>query len=439
MSTGTCQLSVDELNDVLTRLEIVEDPSTNCNLNEIVQLIEAPFVCVDNERCECIICNIINLQNRTRLVKCHMGSMAQCRGARGEELREVGAISAVLNNLWRLMVPQLNQWVPRHHKNSTNVENASYPPLLPSSAKDLLLTHSNFTLQCAKHHKSFGEHIFSDSVAFNTMHSSALDLAVVCLGALRDLSCGSALSRSAILEWASPFTVNIHYRCNSDKCLVVQNGIHLLCAYILRYHELNWEDILLLGECSSSSAAPILTSYTDRGKKELRLLTNTLGAIRNTSHSTPDVCQTFFECGLTDLLVWRLTSDLVNVLDLSTNIDNTRYWREAKYRAAGSLINLAEKCPPVAYQLGSDRRMILQLIETWGGAHAVSTDSKKLKGTPLLHLGLAAILHAAKDGALNGGLDDVMKNILEKETIRKKRAQRDEHDRKRQMNKIPSE
>lgn len=453
MSTNRYHLSVNELTDVITQLDMIEDPCANCNLNEIVKRIDDPFSCVDNERCEgmnhktsplqqpceCIICNIINLQSKARLVKCHMGNMAQCRGARGDELREMGAISAILNNLWRLMLPQLNQWVPQHHMNLT-IENSSNPSLLPSTAKGLLLTHSNFTLECAKHSKSFGEYFFSNDVAFDTMHSAALDLAILCLGALRDLSCGSALSRSAILRWSSPFAINIYYRCNSDKCLVIENGNSLLCAYVLRYHELNWEDILLLGECSSSNAA---NSYTDRGKKELRLLTNTLGAIRNTSHSTSDVCQTFFECGLTDLLVWRLTSDLVNTLhdnntniNSTTNLDNIRYWREAKYRAAGSLINLAEKCPPVAYQLGSDRRMILLLIETWGGAHAVSADSRKLKGIPLLHLGLAAILHAANDGALNGGLDDAMKRILEKETIRKKRAQKDEQERKRRMNKI---
>jgi hypothetical protein len=78
--------------------------------------------------------------------------------------------------------------------------------------------------------------------------------------------------------------------------------------------------------------------------------------------------------------------------------------------------------------------MILLLIETWGGTNAVSSDPKKLKGIPLLHLGLAAILHAANDGALDGGLDDIMARILEKERIRKKMAQTKEEERKSKLN-----
>ena len=54
----------------------------------------------------------------------------------------------------------------------------------------------------------------------------------------------------------------------------------------------------------------------------------------------------------------------------------------------------------------------------------------------MLHLGLAAILHAAGDGgALEGGLDDVMMQILEKERVRKRVAQRREEERKQQHNK----
>jgi hypothetical protein len=75
--------------------------------------------------------------------------------------------------------------------------------------------------------------------------------------------------------------------------------------------------------------------------------------------------------------------------------------------------------------------LILLLIETWGGAKALSSDPKKLKSIPLLHLGLAAILRAADDGALEGGLDDCMKRILEKEQIRKKIAQKKEDERKK--------
>jgi hypothetical protein len=234
---------------------------------------------------------------------------------------------------------------------------------------------------------------------------------------------------------------------------------------MLRYHEMNWDNIVTLSEHSctpmdhttnstlhKSQQLKDGTSFfetTERGKKELRLLTNALGAIRNTSHSTPDNCQAFYQCGLVEILMWRLSPELQyaiaqngnkalssHVFTSTSTSDATRHWREAKYRAAGSLINLAEKCPSVAKQLGSNREMILLLIEAWGGAKAITVDSNNLRGVPLLHLGLAAILHAAKDGALNGGLDDVMARILEKEQTRKKVAQRKEEERKRRLNKL---
>jgi len=58
--------------------------------------------------------------------------------------------------------------------------------------------------------------------------------------------------------------------------------------------------------------------------------------------------------------------------------------------------------------------------------------SKSLRGLPLLHLGLAAVLNAA---AGNGGLDDAMIQVLEKERERKKVAQRREEERKLRLEK----
>ena len=453
------QLRVSELADLISQLQL-ESGETSVNqgdLREILRLIESPFPFETGEgrrkqqahhqhlTCEtsheCVICNIIQLQNKASLVKCHMGSMAQCRGVRGDELRDAGAISAILSILWKFMVPLhlSSQWIP--HCIMTNNANNSFdflvpPPLPPTSSTSycsntIILTSS----ECIEHQRL--QKTYSRSELLNAFHSAALDLAIVCLGALRDLSCGSAMSRSAILDWTPPCTLSFSYICNGSKCLNVENGIHLLCAYTLRYHDLSWEEVLAL-KCitcnpTRNSTTTMLPSISDRGKKELRLLTNTLGAIRNTSHSTPDNCQAFFECGLTDMLILRLNQESSNPSDVK-NLDNGRYWREAMYRAAGSLINLAEKCPSVAYQLGSDRKMILLLIETWGGANAISSDPKKLKGIPLLHLGLAAILHAAREGALKGGLDDVMTRILEKEMIRKKIAQKKEEERRKRLN-----
>lgn len=395
--------------------------------------------CANADPRHCIICNILELQNKARLVKCHMGCMAQCRGARGDELRDAGAISAVFNILWRMMIPlhNLHMWVPRYDRIAqvNDVARFDMASPLPLTVQRTKFAESRFNSPCANHLELCQE-LFDSSIVLDALHLVALDLTNLCMGAVRDLSCGSALSRSAILEWAPPRILNFEYKCNGQQYLEVRNGIHILCAYVLRYHELHWQDILML--CSSTDATT--NNITERGKKEVRLLTNALGAIRNTSHSTPDNCQAFFDCGLTDLLVWRLTPDLNNSLDdnkvFESAIDS-RHWREAKYRTAGSLINLAEKCPSIAYRLGSDRQMILLLIETWGGTNAVSSDPKKLKGIPLLHLGLAAILHAANDGALDGGLDDIMMRILEKERIRKKVAQQKEARRKSKLNLTP--
>jgi hypothetical protein len=457
--TITDQPSISELEEMLSKLELAECANSKDkggNLQDVVQCIGSRFLCEIKEEQKstpheqqfeesrsCIICNILDLQQRARLVQCHMGSMAQCRGARGDELRNAGAISAVLEQLWRLMLPlhNSNQWIPQLSHSTVATGTIAYNrlSLLPST-NELLHSDTNFTTQCSKHKHLTNGYLFPKSMTWDALHSAALDLTNSCLGALRDLSCGSSLSRSAILDWTTPFTISLHYTCNGEKRLQVHNGIHLICAYMLRYHKLRWDDVLSLNECNSvtTNDSTTLISVTERGKKELRLLTNALGAIRNTSHSTPGNCQAFFECGLTDLLVWRLCATLNHPEDGRTNnatnrtpLDNTRYWREAKYRAAGSLINLAEKCPSVACQLGSDRQLILLLIETWGGAKALSSDPKKLKSIPLLHLGLAAILRAADDGALEGGLDDCMKRILEKEQIRKKIAQKKEDERKK--------
>eukprot|EP00581_Thalassiosira_minuscula_P011085 CAMPEP_0183717896 /NCGR_PEP_ID=MMETSP0737-20130205/11331_1 /TAXON_ID=385413 /ORGANISM="Thalassiosira miniscula, Strain CCMP1093" /LENGTH=511 /DNA_ID=CAMNT_0025947373 /DNA_START=161 /DNA_END=1692 /DNA_ORIENTATION=+ len=397
----------------------------------------------------CIICNIIDLHRKNNAVKHYMGSMAQCRGAGGDALREAGAIDALLGILWRLMRSPLPVAM-----NGSEVDNygCSSTVLLPAMA--LVRRNENnqpglrFGLDhlCVNHQYLRNTNSKFNEIIINEVDMTAIDLATSCLGSLRDLSCGSALNRAAVLAWMPPSTTN---QCDTS-CL--ENGVHALSAYVKRYDQWKWEDILHLhGEkvCKNDS-----TMYTDLGKKELRLLTNALGAIRNTSHSTPDVCQEFFNHGLVDPLVWRLMPDhdpleraefMASASTSSLLPDASHPWREACFRAAGSLINLAEKCPDVAHRLASDRRLIYLLIEAWGGANALTpvvpnnkyngASSSKLGSSsslPLLHLGLAAILHAAGDGgALEGGLDDVMIQVLEKEKIRKRVAQRKEEERKR--------
>ena len=391
-------------------------------LHSIVQRINTPpCFNTDTKNIGCIICNIQNLRRRNIVVQKSMGTMAQCRGARGDALRDAGAIGALLDNLWTLMVL---------------IQNDSSSTLLPKVATTPSTNKVYLDTLCDNHlHFRVDNTDFSDMV-LNELEMTSLDLANSCVGALRDLACGSASNRAAILGWTPLIS---HQRV--DNYYEVENGVHVMSTYVKRYDKLTWEEILALKQ-----RAPELTTSThDRGKKELRLLTNALGAVRNASHSTPDVCQEFFNHGLVDSLVRRLLPQH-SFLECSQASSTTTSllpnvscpWREACFRAAGSLINLAEKCPHVARQLGSNRECIHLLIETWGGATAMNIDPNKTKSVssrrlPLLHLGLAAILHAAEDGELDGGLDDIMNHVLENEKMRKRIAQRKEEDRKRQQ------
>lgn len=438
----------DLLQELLSQLEIGEaavgdDDSFGSDLQSAVRRIDSPFLGQEEEkqsrRCGCIICKIIDLRRRNNTVRHYMGTMSQCRGAGGDALREAGAIAALLSILWRLRVPMQVQNI-----NITTKSNCSslisLPKIMPTEEQT---TAFDLESLCDNHLHLRNDNSNFDGIAVNGMDMIALDLATSCLASLRDLLCGSALNRAAVLKWTPPASPD---ECNHNMQLI-KNGVHLLCAYVQRYDKCKWEDILSLqdrvhyngnGSENDKTTDSFTTTYTERGNKELRLLTNALGAIRNTSHSTPDVCQECFNYGLVNILVWRLMPD--DDTDSSQLPDASSPWREACFRAAGSLINLAEKCPNVAYQLGSNRRLVYLLVETWGGASAIDPNNKNvsssIKSLPVLHLGLAAILHAAGDGgALEGGLDGVMVQILEKERVRKRVAQRREEERKQQHNK----
>ncbi|KAL3783003.1 hypothetical protein ACHAW5_009100 [Stephanodiscus triporus] len=412
------------------------------DIHSVVRRIGSPFLCqrtcnmevnvlkhqskiIPDERSTearknaCIMCNIIDMRQRMNAIKNHMGTMAQCRGSSGDALREAGSICALLTVLWRLVV-------------QSNGDDSETTALLPQMAYSDDGANFVSKILCGNHLHLRNDGPSFDGIVANEFDMTALDLATSCLGSLRDLSCGSASNRAAVLAWTPP---------SSCKAACIENGVHLLSNYVKRYDQWKWEEILALEQrgpdTRNSGAANECVASTHRGKKELRLLTNALGAIRNTSHSTPDVCQEMFDHGLVDPLVWRLMPRCLTKNRQSTTIvsslpDVSLPWREACFRAAGSLINLAEKCPDVAHQLGSDRELIHLLIETWGGASAMAFDQAKTsaRALPLLHLGLVAILNAAADGALAEGLDEVMVHVLENEKMRKRVAQRREDERK---------
>lgn len=371
---------------------------------------------------KCVVCSIIDLRRRMNLIKSHMGCMAQCRGARGESLREAGAIDSLLSIACRLI-------------SATNEDDTFGTLPAIENGQSLEVNDNAFDVCCERHSllRDKNNHSDFDMHAKNELHSTTIDLACASLGALRDLACGSALNRAAFLSWEPASS-------QTFSTIFMENGAHVLVAYIQRYDGLSWEDILCLGDATKPERAEDTShNYTARGRKEIRMLTNALGAIRNSSHSTADVCQSFYSYGLVDLLIRRLVHDASSTYNNGVSVlpNATQPWREACFRTAGSLINLAEKCPDVATKLASNRKIIYILLETWGGTTAITCNSEKsnkksLRGLPLLHLGLAAVLNAA---ARNGGLDDIMIQVLEKEKERKKVAQRREEERKLRLKK----
>lgn len=313
------------------------------------------------------------------LVKRHMGCMAQCRGKKGDVLREAGAIDALLLALGGMIDGTWGQ------------EEAG--PRLPAVCS-------------SKNGMSSFDHI--DDVS--------IDLAIACFGALRDLACGNAGNRSAIITFTFP------------KGLT---GIHVLNRYVERYHLLTWNEILNLPGIVS---AP----HSFRGKKELRLFTNAVGAIRNATHSTPPACDVLHNLSATDMMIWKLKCGEGNMLhddgaDSTASIclpDASKPWREACYRIAGSLINMSEKCQACADRCGMDMDLVYMLVDAWGG-QINDSSVQPMALTPPLHLGLAAVLNSAeKRLQSHGGLDRCLAQILEKEEVRKKAAQERENARK---------
>lgn len=230
-------------------------------------------------------------------------------------------------------------------------------------------------------------------------------LANITLGSLRDLACGDAANRLQIGSFTS----------SND----IADGIDILTQFIKSFHQVShndWETIAQL---------------------KLKVLTSALGVIRNITHSTPSNCQSLHNKGMTDCFIHLLLNASKTAKSTSKKMlpDASQPHREACYRLAGSLINMAEKCEDVAIKCSHNNALVWLLIESWGGtSEKLINESKKKSGFPVLHLGLAAILHArlkSRDELENDDdLTSMINFIHAREGTRKKSAQQREKMRK---------
>lgn len=278
----------------------------------------------------------VDYVERATLVEVQMGSMALCRGERGEELRRAGAIQALLETLTELL--------------------SKIPAPQQSTTVDM-------------------------------QTESIIKLAVTSWGAVRDLACGSPGNREAL------------------RLIVVDGigGMQLLSNYLTLYDGLCCHDIDML---------------------HLKLLTVVIGAMRNVTHATAENCAQLHHYGVSTMLIWRLKHGAQQAFDnLSIALPSASDpWREGAFRSASTLINMAEKCRASAEASAMDPEIITLLVESWGGNQ---------KTSPLLHLGLAAVLGTAKRQLPSCQYNHKWDAILSNERQRKITAQKREEERKR--------
>ena len=495
---------VDSLDDILQRtVHTYYNQSSNTTLESAIQCLrqmrEVYTIPWDNKKIKgennndnhdyhhiiiLLKIEILVLQAKYFIVKQTMGSMAQCRGNNGDLLREAGAIDAILSILHAMIIcdEKVNNnaltMCHYYHNGASKDESSllevtvhllsSLPPVLTSKqipnnqiSKDM---NSQQQQQQQQQGTSSGNHDFVNEtkhVLQQEKDESVLDLAIICICALRDLACGSAMNRAAILNFSSSYNrsemINLPTHQHNYTCHDSMSGVQIISYFIRRYHGLTWEDILSIPisskeQPSNDENLEHHKMTTERGKKELRLLTNIAGVIRNATHATKNNCIAFHNEGITDLFIWRLKYGNNNYSnkDTITLPDVNQPWREACFRIASSLINMAEKCSNCATQCGEDFTTLYLLIESWGGVSLhddnttiLSKNKFKNAQTPMLHLGLAAILHVAKSTLSTkkcvtpatkhekmSFLLDIIEHILQKETARKLMAQRKEIKRK---------
>jgi len=429
----TTQRIVPSHSTTKKREETQETPPNN-NDNTLVLTLAPLHEPIPKEDEHGTAATIENLRLKQSLICNYMGTMAQCRGENGNRLREAGAIGGVLYVLHCLVQEYIpHPPLPVRHDDviaspltATEVELESEEPILVWN--DVQLDKK--------------DHVVSSIV---------LEVASTCLAALRDLACGSMTNRSVIGE-----THHTTIQKEAKTTHSFTSGIEILAFFIHRLHKVSWERILVL------PVAPVRPSDNDwevalaqpppqpppQHRLELRLLTNAIGVLRNVAHSHRINCELIHKYGITTELIWRLklgttskesssilsrvdsesTKPLCPLTNTTTNTttmmpDASKPWREASYRIAGCLVNLAEKCHEVASLCARDDELIQILIDSWGGGGG--------KNSSLLHIGLGNILKERQETG-DAFLDELVLNILEKEGQRADDAREKE---KRKKNK----
>jgi hypothetical protein len=161
----------------------------------------------------------------------------------------------------------------------------------------------------------------------NEIQTAAWNLVLVCWRALRDLACGSIGNRTAIRHYKHEHT----------------SGLDLMIYYLKLFDDLMWEDMDDL---------------------QVDLVTAVIGAMRNASHATYENCKDLHDNGATALLVGRLLQG-TSPIGLSLP-EQCQPWREGCFRAAGTLLNIAEEYDPCLQSCSTNPSVISILIASWG-------------------------------------------------------------------------
>ena len=159
------------------------------------------------------------------------------------------------------------------------------------------------------------------------IQTAASHLAIACWKALRELACGSIGNRIAIRLYEQEHI----------------SGLGLMINFLRLFEEVTWEDMDAL---------------------QIDLVTAVIGTMRNASHRTYENCKDLHDNGATTLLAVRVSQGRSSVgFSLP---EQSQPWREGCFRAAGTLLNIAEEYEPCLKCCSTNPSVIAILLESWG-------------------------------------------------------------------------